>query len=129
MSALFKYMSAGMLGLAMCSCSPVIRPSLNSSDPQARINAVIEAAKSHDEAAVPQLVDLLDDDDAAVRFFTILALERITGTRKGYDYAAPAWERAAAVDRWRDWLRVTFKPEGGEDWAAQTGEAVAGGKG
>jgi len=31
-----------------------------------------------------------------VRFFAILALERITGTRLGYDYAAPAPRRNAA---------------------------------
>ncbi|UCG33639.1 MAG: HEAT repeat domain-containing protein [Phycisphaerales bacterium] len=125
----FKYMSAGMLGLAVCSCSPVIQPSLNSSDPQARINAVIEAAERQDEAAVPHLVDLLDDDDAAVRLFAVLALEKITGTRRGYDYAAPAWERGAAVQRWREWLRETAGPEGAEDWATQTGEAAARGGG
>jgi HEAT repeat protein len=126
---LFKCMSAGILGLVAGSCAPVIQPSLNSSDPQARINAVIEAAERQDRAAVPHLVDLLDDDDAAVRFFAVLALEKMTGTRRGYDYAAPAWERAEAVERWRHWLRDEAEAGGAEDWAVQTDKTAAGRRG
>jgi hypothetical protein len=50
-------------------------------------------------------VDRLEDEDAAVRFFAIIALERITGRRFGYEYSQPSRERAAAIVRWRDYVR------------------------
>ena len=51
------------------------------------------------------IVTLLDDEDPAVRFYAIGALERIAGDRKGYDYFDddPA-ARGPAVERWRQWL-------------------------
>lgn len=52
-------------------------------------------------AAVPRLVDFLQDEDPSVRFYSIGALRRITGTNHGYDYKAAPYLRAAAVKRWR----------------------------
>ncbi len=69
-----------------------------------RVSAVRAAAERGDRASVPHLVDRLDDEDAVVRFAAVVALERITGTRLGYRYGAPADERAAAVERWRRYL-------------------------
>jgi len=40
-----------------------------------------------------------------VRFFAILALERLAGTRLGYDYSAPFEKRVASVERWRSYIR------------------------
>ena len=117
--AFFKYIFPGMVVLLASSCSPVVRPNLTSADPQARINAAVQAGNAGDREAVPLLVDLLEDDDGAVRFFAVLSLEKITGTRRGYDYAAPAWRRAVAVRRWRDWLREGADPGGLADWSAE----------
>ena len=61
----------------------------------------MQAGERSDRSAVPALVDRLEDEDEAVRFYAILALERLTGTRLGYDYGAPEMERRAGVDRWR----------------------------
>ena len=121
LNAFFKYILSGIVVVTLSSCSPVVRPNLNSADPQARINAIVQAANAGDQQAVPLLVDLLDDDDGAVRFFAVLALEKITGTRRGYDYAAPAWRRAVAVRRWRDWLEEGATPAGLDECSAEAG--------
>ena len=55
-------------------------------------------------AAVPQLVDCLQDEDKSVRFYSIGALRRITGTDHGYDYKDAPHLQAAAVKRWRESL-------------------------
>ena len=49
-------------------------------------------------------MDRLGDDDEAVRLYAILALERISGTRLGYNYRAPEPERVRAMARWRQYL-------------------------
>lgn len=79
--------------------------SIQSADPSERIRAIRVAAAAKDAQAVPLIVDRLEDEDDAVRFFAILALEAITGERFGYDYAAAASRRAAAVEVWRDYVR------------------------
>jgi HEAT repeat protein len=73
-------------------------------DPAVRLKAVRRAGELRDAQAAPYLVDRLTDSEPEVRFFAILALERIAGTRLGYAYYAPAGEREQAVQRWRRWL-------------------------
>lgn len=72
--------------------------------------AIRAAGEARDEQAVPLLVDRLEDEDDAVRFFTILALEKITGERFGYDYAQPASKRARSVEQWRAYARKERQP-------------------
>jgi len=78
--------------------------SFNSFLPEERILAAKHAAEIHDRGAIPLLVDRLEDDDPAVRLFTILALEKLTGTRLGYDYSSDDFQRARAAQRWRRYL-------------------------
>ncbi|MCK6457498.1 MAG: HEAT repeat domain-containing protein [Phycisphaerae bacterium] len=87
-------------------------PPVNIQSPDAgdRIRAIKRAGEQKDRSAVPLLVDRLDDEDEAVRFFAILALERITGTRLGYDYRLTGAERTAAVERWRIHVRQDGAP-------------------
>ncbi|MBN2562574.1 MAG: HEAT repeat domain-containing protein [Phycisphaerae bacterium] len=80
-------------------------PNIHSDDPDERILGICEAAKAKDRRAVPLLVDRLEDEDDAVRFYAIGALDRITGKRLGYDYAEPLSDRAKAVERWRRYVR------------------------
>mgnify|MGYP005840835981 CR=1 FL=1 len=75
-----------------------------------RSMAARTAGDRGDRAALPALVRQLEDEDSAARFFAILALERITGTRLGYDYAASAAERGRAVRRWQNYLRTASQP-------------------
>ncbi|MHC4620969.1 MAG: HEAT repeat domain-containing protein [Planctomycetota bacterium] len=74
---------------------------LESPNPTVRIMAIKWAGDNKVSAAVPQLVDLLEDEDPSVRFYAIEGLRRITGTDNGYDYKSAALQRAAAVKRWR----------------------------
>lgn len=104
MKQLARRCIAAGLAVALPSCGQTIQPDLNSPHPQARIQAIIRAGESGDSTAIPILVDLLDDEDHAVCLYAILALEKITGTRRGYDYAEPPWRRARSVRRWRTWL-------------------------
>jgi hypothetical protein len=116
--AAIKYVLAGAMGVCWSSCGTLVRPSLNSPDPQARIAAAVQAGESGDQEAVPLLVDLLEDEDGAVRLYAILALEKITGTRRGYDYAAPALRRAVAVRGWREWVAEERGGDEAGKWAA-----------
>lgn len=74
---------------------------LNSERPDERIAAIRRAGETNDRSVTGILIDRLEDDDEAVRLFAILALERLTGTRLGYDYHAPEAARRRAVERWR----------------------------
>jgi len=116
------WLAAGLAGAAIgagCGPGPVPYPqAINAEDPGARILAIRQAGERKDRSVVPLLVDRLEDEDEAVRFYAILALEKITGTRLGYDYAKPAYERLLAVKRWRAFLqqrpatRATTEPAG-----------------
>jgi len=50
------------------------------------------------------LVGRLDDEDDAVRFFAIIALEKMCGTRMGYEYHDPPYVRSRAIAAWRRYL-------------------------
>lgn len=91
----------------VCGCAGTrpYRANLSSDNATERIMAVKAAGEAKDVGAVPLLVDRLEDEDAAVRFFSIIALEKITGRRFGYNYSQPSRERAAAIVRWRDYVR------------------------
>ena len=79
---------------------------LENPDLTVKIMAVKWAGDNKVTSAVPQLVDFLLDEDESVRFYSIQALRRITGTDYGYDYKAASYLRAAAVKRWRKSLET-----------------------
>ncbi|MHC4482402.1 MAG: HEAT repeat domain-containing protein [Planctomycetota bacterium] len=78
---------------------------LESPNPAVRVMAIKWAGDNKVSSAVPQLVDLLQDEDGSVRFYAIEGLRRITGTDNGYDYKADPQQRVAAVERWREYLK------------------------
>lgn len=88
------------------------RSMIQSERPHVRIRAIHQAGELRDEKAVALLVDRLEDEDEGVRFYAILALDRITGERFGYDYAARSDRRAEAVDRWREYARTRLAAGG-----------------
>jgi HEAT repeat protein len=95
--------------MVLAGCGPPRTPypkALVSERPEERARAVKRAGESNDRSAVPALVERLLDDDEAVRFYAILALERLTGTRLGYDYRAPEQQRQRAVERWRRYVQA-----------------------
>ena len=112
----------GLLGvgltLLVVSCGPPRKPypeALQSERPGERIRAIKQAAELGDQSVIGILVDRLEDEDEAVRFYAILALEKLTGTRLGYDYSASAGERWRAVQRWREHLTRSAGPDGQAD--------------
>jgi len=77
---------------------------LQSLDKDVRIKAILQAGRQKEAKAVPYLVDRLGDGYAEVRFAAIVALEKITGTNRGYRHWAPEAQRDEAIARWRQWL-------------------------
>lgn len=90
------------------------RASIQSESASERIMAIRAAGEAKDRKAIPLLVDRLEDEDDAVRFFAILALEKTTGERFGYDYARPANERARSVEQWRAYAREAGRGAAGK---------------
>lgn len=94
-------------GLVFSGCQPSVQglsQRLQGEDPAVRAAAARQAGAEADAAVAPLLVDRLTDSEPEVRFFAILALERIAGTRMGYCYYHTVVQRQAAVDAWRQWL-------------------------
>jgi len=95
------------LGLIHGACAPPagdLIERLENRDPLLRIRAITEITRTEQKELVPNLVDRLSDDDAAVRFAAMFALDELTGTRLGYRYSAPLSERMKAVEAWRQYL-------------------------
>lgn len=98
-----------ILVLAGCGDSfnrPLGLSDLEDPSPTIRIMAIKWAGDNKVKEALPQLVDSLQDEDPSVRFYAIEGLRRITGTDNGYDYKAPSNERAASIERWREFLNA-----------------------
>ena len=75
---------------------------LESPHPTVRIMAIKWAGDNKISSAVPYLIDSLQNEDKSVRFYSIEALRRITGTDHGYDYKSAPHLRAAAVKQWQE---------------------------
>jgi len=90
------------MGLA-AACT---RASFDDPDPASQLAALERAIEANDRSKIPEMIELLDSDDPAVRLFAILGLERMTGETHGYDFAAPEAERHAATERWVAWYNA-----------------------
>jgi hypothetical protein len=99
-----------LLLLAVSGCAsdqPVraIQPEfdLHDPDPRIRMRAVEAVAGKRDAQYVPDLIEMLDDEDEAVRVVAIGALRDLTGHDTGYvAYASPR-ELQDQVRAWRAW--------------------------
>lgn len=110
--------SAFICGLILCGCSGYTGPrSVVNEDPAVKIPQIRKAVDANDRRVQPQLVDDLDNNDAAVRFYSIEALARLNdGERLGYDWkAADRHERRPWIEAWRSKLGL----------AASTGQPTA----
>jgi len=108
------FVTISLFGLIGCGSPHTPYPqSLLSEKPAERASAAKYAAEIGDETVIPILIERLEDEDEVVRMFAILALERLTGTRRGYDYHAPEVQRIRAVQRWRRYLNEQASPSEG----------------
>ncbi len=114
-------LSAGFGLVVWSGCAnqaDVLTRQLESKDPAERIRAIHAVGEQQIEALLPALVNRLDDADVAVRLYAIVALEKLTGTRLGYDYAAGSDRRREAVASWR---RFVEERAGSVDRAVERG--------
>lgn len=81
--------------------------SLTDPDPAAKIPAMKEAAREKNLKAVEQLVEDLNSEDPAVRFYAIEALKRMTGQTFDYHYYDDEEGRKPALEKWSQWLEAT----------------------
>ncbi|MFI5382539.1 MAG: hypothetical protein ACHRHE_24880 [Tepidisphaerales bacterium] len=88
-----------------CAQPPESKRGILDENPAVKIAAMKRAGVAKDAAQSSVLVDQLADEDAAVRFYAIEALKRMTGNDLGYRYYDEREEREKAVERWRQWLR------------------------
>ena len=111
-----------LLGLSLClgvggGCASRVEAltrQLESKDPAERIRAVHAIGTEQLDGLLPVLVNRLDDDDIAVRLYTIVALEKLTGERLGFEYSGESRTRQAAVRRWQRYVasRAGSEPSG-----------------
>lgn len=91
--------------ISMASCTAPRGPLVvTDPDPSIKIPAIKVAVARKDLSSARQMVKDLESDDAAVRFYAINGLRRLTGENFGYLYYEEAEERKAAVMRWQAWL-------------------------
>jgi hypothetical protein len=102
----FAAQTACVLCALVVGCSEDKGPrTVKNPDPTVSIPAIQTDVQNHDQKDVVQMVANLDDDDPAVRFYSIQGLQRLTGDDFGYRYYDDKDGRAAAVAKWQEWLK------------------------
>jgi len=104
--------------LAACASTDTPRPvqpefDLHHPDALRRTLAVQDVAARADRRWLPDLVELLDDDDATVRLQAGAALREMTGHDVGYQAFAGSEARHEAMAAWRAWLGPQGANRGG----------------
>ena len=77
---------------------------INSPLPSYKAAAMHKVAQSGSYEYIEEQIQLLADEDFAVRFYAIMSLKRLTGTDNGYNYRHDASRRNEAIKRWHKWL-------------------------
>ena len=102
----------GAVAAAAVGCSEPTGPkTVYNRDPDVKVPAIKQAVAERDRSVVNELVKNLDSDDAAVRFYAISGLCRLTGDDLGYHYYKDKEQRQPAVARWHHWLEGQAKPK------------------
>jgi len=73
-------------------------------DASFKIPAIKSAVAAKDDKAIPQLVEDLESDDSAVRFYAIEGLRRLTGETFDYLFYDDEADRRGPVEKWKEWL-------------------------
>ena len=83
--------------------------SIHSDDPDLKIKAIQRDVRENDKQDLTTMVDDLNSDDPAVRFYSIQALHRLTHDDFGYQFYQDDQERAPFIERWKKWLKSQGK--------------------
>jgi hypothetical protein len=76
-------------------------------DLSVKIPSIKEGARTRDRSEINAMIDQLDSDDPAVRFYAVEGLRRATNQTLGYRYYDDEEQRKAAVARWKKWRDET----------------------
>jgi hypothetical protein len=79
--------------------------SVGARDPALKIPGMKRAVREKDLRTTKQLVEDLDSDDPAVRFYAINALRRLTGEDYQYRYYDDEVQRKPALAKWEEWQK------------------------
>jgi hypothetical protein len=105
-----RHIGARLVWIALlsiiCSGCSAPRGPLVVEDPDldVKIPAIKKAVRTGDYSQDAQLVQDLQSDDPAVRFYAINGLHRITGENFGYRYYDSEDARQPAIEKWKAWL-------------------------
>lgn len=95
-----------LIGGLIGGCTAPRRPLVvTDPDPSVKIPAMKALVEDRDLRYFEQLVEDLDSDDPAVRFYAIQTLQRLTGQTMDYAYFHDEFEREPALQRWMQWLQ------------------------
>ncbi len=84
---------------------------IDSGVPAFQVSAMHKVAEAGNYEYLSRQIDLLEDEDAGVRFYAIMSLKKLTGTDNGYNYRYDAGRRYEAVKTWRKWLADNYPVE------------------
>ena len=89
---------------AISACTVKVKPDFDSSFPQDRFAAIVQARQANDSSAVEPLIGQLASDDPLVRLAAADTLRAITGQNHDFNPAADRQERRDGIKRWVDWF-------------------------
>src|SRR5207237_776898 len=81
-----------------------VQSPLSANDPRKRHQAARICSEMAQPWSIPQMIELLSDDDGEVRFYAARALLRLAGNGMGHN--PEDWRRqkfAKAIDDWQEW--------------------------
>jgi hypothetical protein len=94
-----------VLSSLAAGCSGTTGPqTVANPDPGVKVPIIRAAVDRHDTSVIPQLIDDLNDDDPAIRFYANDGLQKLTGQDFNYRFYDDADARKPSIDRWRAWL-------------------------
>ena len=76
---------------------------ISDKSPIVRYEVAASLLQFKDSSGVPLLIGFLEDEDRRIRFKSFQALSTFANEDFGYDFGAPEPDRAASVDRWKEW--------------------------
>jgi hypothetical protein len=105
-----RWLASAAVCCCLCAgCQDRGPVSIHSDDPDLKINAIQRDAATNNKQDIATMVEDLNSDDPAMRFYSIEALRRLTREDFGYRYYENDDQRAPAIARWKEWLKTQNK--------------------